>query len=286
MELLYQTIPLNCNIFLFGDDHEGTTLRSNRGWDKLIDAMLSPWGGIRAANNYGIHHGDHIEAIMVDDPRYDPRVCTTYQPLEQNQQAKKNFLPIKKQMVTILDGNHPWKLWKFGPLTKALCKELNVRYGSWTSKIIWKNRKGDIIFKTYHTHGRKTITSTADDPIRQEANWKLALKKQLKEKAGDCMLLAKGHTHKLLVSEPKHRLYLTDDGKKLRQGYADATPTDVYIHHDLRWYVNTGSFFRSIALGVESYSERFEYDPLELGFCVAEVRDGEIADVKKVLLED
>lgn len=284
MKLLEKVVPSNFNLFLFGDDHEGTILRAKQGFNKLCDMMQSPYEGVSARNNFGIHHGDHIEAIMLDDPRYDRETVETPIPTEQNRRARRNLEPIKKQLVTILDGNHPWKLWKFGPLTKNLCEELGVQFGTWTSKIAWKDRKGRLLFKSYHTHGRRQINSAADDPERIDSNMKLILKRHLKKKAGDCILMAKGHTHKLLITQPQKQLYMTDDGEAVKQQYTQNAHTDEWIHPDHRYFVNTGSFYRLFANGVSGYAEIAEYDPIELGFAIVRVRNRKIEKIDKVVV--
>lgn len=284
MKLIQKVAPSNFNIFLCGDDHEGTILRATKGWEKMCDMVESHYAGIPPRSNFVVHHGDHIEAIMLDDPRYDLETAKTAIPSEQNGHAVENLKPIKKHIITVLDGNHPRKLWKFGPLTKNLCEALGVEFGTATAKISWVDRKGKPLFKSYHTHGKKLINSIADDPERIESNMNLILKRHLKRKAGDAVLMAKGHSHKLLVAKPKQQLFMTDDGKNIHQDYTQNTHTDPFIHPDHRFYVNTGSFYRSFAVGVSSYAELAEYDPVELGFAVVRVRDRKIEDVDKVVV--
>jgi len=61
---------------------------------------------------------------------------------------------------------------------------------------------------------------------------------------------------------------------------------DSFIHPDLRWYVNTGSFYKLYADGknVSGYAERAGYDPNELGYVVVRVKDGIINDVERVVI--
>ena len=296
MKLIKKVVPANFNIFLCGDVHTGTIMHYRKGWDKLVDMVLSPYEGVQPRNNFVVDHGDIVEAIMLDDFRFRPEEGIT-SPMMQMLDAIAIRMPIKKQIVTILEGNHPLKLWKFGPITQMVCEGyksftgegtvpgLGTEYGTYTCKVSWVDRKGELLFKSFHTHGRKGIMSQADDPIRQLANWKLKLKKDLKEKAGDCMIMCKGHTHKLLISEPKKRLYLTDDGSDINQQYTEADHTAAYIHPDLRWYCNTGSFLKLYAeMGISGYAEIAEYDPIELGFVIAKVRDRKIVGVDKIVL--
>lgn len=284
MELITKKLPINHNLFLFGDDHEGTILRHNDGWNQLVDMMHSSIDGLPESANFGVHHGDFMEGIMIDDPRYDG-LTEQGLPLQQLYNSQRNIDPIKGKLICMLEGNHPIKLWKFGRLTEQLCKELGVQYGTWTAKITYRDTRGEIMYKHYCAHGRKTINSTADDPRRRKANMELILKRHLKFKAGDCVLQSKGHTHKLLCCEPEVDLYLSDDEKAVHQNYTSADHTAEYIHPDLRWYVNTGSFLKSIGIGLSGYAEIAEYDPVELGFYIVKVRDREIQEIKKEVVD-
>ena len=296
MKLLSKIIAPNSNIFLISDDHEGSQFRYSKGWDRMCDMVNSEWNGIKSKNNYVVDGGDFMEAIAIDDYRYGPETDAESIPDLQVEAGVENRKPIKDHIVTILDGNHPFKLWKFGMLTARLCRMLGVPYGTWTAKISWTDKRGSVKFKSFHRHGTKSITSTADDPKRRKTNMELILKRHLKEAAGDTILMCKSHTHKLLVSRPEPPLYLTDDGRNIHAGYAEAVQNAEYIHPDLRWYVNTGSFLRMYNvgshlsgkfgenLGVSGYAERAEYDPVELGFAIVEVRDWCITEVRKVKL--
>jgi len=181
-------------------------------------------------------------------------------------------------------GNHEWRLWRYGNIGKDIAKRLNVPYGGFTCKIIYRDKNDDIMFKQYCTHGRKGISSTADDPIRQVANKKLSLKRHLKKKAGDCLVMSKGHVHQIIVSEPEKEVYLTDDGFDINQSYTKAQRNQVYIPPDLRWYICTGSFYKSFEVGVESYPELGEYDPVQLGFAVVKVRNRDVEGVDPIYL--
>ena len=284
MKLLRKTIPSNFNLFLFGDDHEGSVLRSQKLWNKLCNMMLGEYEGLTEDKNFGVDHGDIVEAIMIDDPRYDPDTVKEPFPLLQLERAVKHRECIKEKIITILEGNHPLKLWKFGPLTKMVCEKLGIPYGTWTTKITFIDKNEKLLFKHFATHGRKSITSTADDPRRRRSNKELTLKRQLKFKAGDAALMSKGHTHQILICRPEQELFLIDDGKRIKQDYTSWGHTESYIHPDARWYVNSGSFLALYGENISGYAEIAEYDPIEIGFVVALVRDKKIQDIKKVIL--
>lgn len=278
MKLITVTLPSNHNMFHFGDLHDSSVLSSTSGWNKLVDLMHSEYDGCR--NNYGIDGGDMIEAIMVDDPRTDEEKLKEALPLAQIREAKRKREPIKDKLITILMGNHERKLWRFGNITQEVCEHLGVEYGTYTAKIIIQDNKDNLMYKTYETHGFKNITSTADDPLRRRVNMNLILKRHLKFKAGDCAIMIKHHSHKLLVCVPESELYMTDDNKKIKQAYTMPGQNEPYIHPDARWYGNAGSFLRLYGENISGYAEIMELDPVELGFLVTKVRDRKIVEVK------
>ncbi len=278
MRLLTKNLENDHNIFHFGDLHNGSVLSSQKGWDKFVEAINSEYEG--CSNNYGIEGGDDIEAIMVDDKRFDPEKLTQPLPLEQIDRAVELRQPIKDKLLCKLMGNHERKLWRFGDITEKICKDLGVDYGTYTAKITIKDKHDKLMYKIYETHGFKNITSSADDPKRRRVNMQLILKRHLKFKAGDCAVMIKHHTHKLLVCKPESELYLVDDGSKIKQAYTEWGQKEPYIHPDARWYGNAGSFLKLHGKGISGYAEIMEYDPVELGWLVLIVRDRKIVELR------
>ena len=283
MKLITKTLPSNHNIFMFGDKHDGSVLSSERGWDTLVKMMLSEYDG--CSNNYGADGGDMMEAIMVDDPRYSADKMTEPLPLEQVNRAIEAREPIKDILLYILMGNHERSLWKYGDVTREICEKLGVEYGTYTTKLTVNDSKGNLMYKLFDTHGRKGISSSADDPIRIEANMQLTLKRHLKNKAGDCAVMIKHHVHKLIVCPPRASLYLTDDGNKVKQRYTSYGQTEPYIHPDARWYGCAGSFLKLYGDGMSGYAEIAEYDPVELGWLILVVRNKKIVDLRPYYLK-
>lgn len=284
MKIITRKVPSNFNLFLFGDDHEGSQLRHKKGWDSLCHMLETSIDGLPVSTNLAIDHGDIIEGITIDDPRYfEEEVDTSVpKPYLQAMRAIENRKSISHHLVAILEGNHPLKTWRIGRWTQVVCNYLGVEYGPWTIKTHWKDNKNRLLFKSYHTHGQRHITSTADDPIRRYANMRLILKRHLKDMAGDCALMCKAHTHKLLVSKPESEMYLTDDADGIQKRYTHWGHTEPYIHPDYRFYVNTGSFLRLFVEGSMGYAERAEYPPIEIGYVIAKIRNRKIAEVNKI----
>jgi hypothetical protein len=279
--------PYDHNLFLFGDLHMGNKASYEKGIDLLIRMISGEYEGIGYLHNYGICMGDAGDYVTIDDYRYDPKVVEpegTY-PLTLTDAIVDKFKPVSEHMLALICGTHERKIHAFGDLAENLANRLNVSYGGWKCKVSFKDRDDKLMYKIFCTHGSKTINSCADDPKRVKSNMELTLKRHLKNKAGDCILMAKGHTHRLLVNKPEPVLWIGDNGEKLTSNYFSGN-NNGYIHPDNRWYINTGSFLRTDLIGVSTYSERFEYDPVELGFAIVLVRDGIISEVHRVVMID
>lgn len=296
MEIITKKLPPNHNIAFFTCVHFGTIHQHLYGVEEMVETIASDpmtWcaGG-----------GDWIESLMVDDKRFDIANVDERAnvPVKQYSFARVKFRPVADKMLVALEGNHDYYVTrKAGNLLyENFCKVLNIRYGSYSSKLIIKDNKGKTMYKVFFTHGRKGIGSTADDPVRRDANMKLQLKRHLQNKAGDTLVMVKGHAHKLIVCRPSRELYLIDDGKRVLQQYTYNTPADEYIDPSLRWYACCGSFLKLYRepvaiinedgekeyIPVSGYAERAEYDPVELGYVMLKVRDRQVVDMQKVIL--
>lgn len=288
MKLIERTLPRTHRLYLFGDTHEGSILKHRKGVKKMKKRILADPAA------YAFHMGDVAEGITIDDKRYcrdtiDPKTPT---PVHQYNAAAEELYEIRDRLLGILDhGNHDWTIAsRYGnSVENIVARELWGKdkakdyCGTYSCKLSIKDSKGNLMYKSFLTHGNGSINSTADDPVRREANMHLSLKRKLHKKAGDCVIMAHAHTHKLLVKPPIRELYLTDDGKHIKQQYTEIDQTEGYIPPDLRWYINTGSFYKLYHDGVSSYAERASYDPVELGYAVVHVKDGIIKDVEKVI---
>lgn len=282
-------IPPNCNLFLIGDIHSGTKSSYREGVDKVTDMINEPYDNVKS--NFVIDHGDMAETISESDKRFDPEFhYLTVR--EQEEECVEIRKPWGRKLICVLDGNHTWKMSETyghaGGFAKTVADRLGVAYGSFTTKIEYYTKKGELAFKSFHAHGAGSINSIADDAIRKWSNMKLSLKRKLKSKAGDCILMAMGHTHKIITVKPQRELYLVNDGEKIIQKYTKAPnmhPTG-FIHPDHRYYVNTGSLYKlySDDPNIASYAERAFYDPLELGFVIARVRDYSMAGVDRITI--
>lgn len=281
MELLTKEISLTHNIYLISDFHEGTILQDKKGLEETIIQIASE------KNSWAIIGGDLAEAIMIDDKRYHREAIDRRAevPLLQYQNCVELLRPIQKKIIAIMVGNHDWKLLsRMGNMVRDfVCKELDVPYGTYSCKTALTH-KGKSLYKIFYTHGSGLIHTTADDPTRRLSNMLLSLKRKLQHKAADCLVMAMGHCHKLLVLEPIPVLYLIDEGGEIKQFYTGSGQKDKYIHPDHRFYCATGSFLKLYEKGVSGYGELLGFDPHELGYCVVKAEDGIVKGVEKRIL--
>jgi len=272
--------------FLFGDNQEGNIACARDKFQECIDYILSD------KKRYGCHMGDAFDAFWVNDPRYDP-ITTTKTPIEQKNTVFEQLKKLAKtgRLLNILKGNHEKALEsKAGDLSSDLCKclqkESRCRYpiaGTYTSKLEFIDTKNRSMCKVYLTHGRKSISSISPDPHRRRAYMQFRLKRLLEDMAGDCILMARGHSHIVLVTPPMPTLYITSSQGKLKQAYTKPGSGTTYIHPDHRWYGCTGSFLKSqMPDGIETYSEVAEYAPVELGYLVATFANRTCVDLREV----
>jgi len=284
MELIDKELPADHKIFLFSDLHEGSTTKYRDGVQTMISNILAE------KHNYAFCGGDICEGIMVDDKRYDPNVVDpdSSSILIQYQNAVKEMMPIKSRLLGALQGNHDMKLSHRGVgdfVRDFFCKELDIPYGTYSCKLRFLDKGGKIKNKFHYTHGSRSLTSNAKDPIQKYANMQATLKMRLSPLAGDCILQAQGHTHQLITVEPTTALYLADDGNKIQQHYVSNPENTKFIHPDHRWYANTGSFLKLYGkMGVSSYAERGGYAPTELGYIVVHIQNYKVINVEKVVV--
>jgi len=280
MQLITKEVPNNFNLFCFGDMHIGSILYHKAGFAKLRSMMHRSYCNCK--DNFGVCHGDHIEAIMVDDKRYQRGMSRLESIIEQTEEAVKEMDGIKKQLVCTLEGNHETALDRYGSIGADIAKKLGIKFGTYTARITYKFSDGTF-FKHYATHGAKSVSSNAKTAKQKRENMENRLRLLMTEKSHTCAIATMGHTHKLMVCRPEPQLYIDDDGIELSQHYTKPVQSG-YADQEQRWFVNTGSFMKLYALGHSGYAERFGYDPIELGFVIVKVRDKQIIDIDKIVI--
>ena len=294
MRLFTFKVPDDFNLCLQGDAHKYTKAHSADGYKLLFDSVNSEFEGVPASKNYVVDFGDFADLIPHSHRYFDPKVQSS-SPLEQIERIVEDYEPIAHALLFMLDSTHSDFLKEIGNVTEFVCHRLEEKYkpyrrgglfATFTAKADFRSIDNTRIFKLYGTHGSKGIWSRAGHQIRRKANKTMALVEYLQEQATDCAVMARAHTHQLIVQEPLPKLCMWDDGENLYSFYPD--PTEYHglknIPEEMRWYISTGGFLRTQILGASTYGEKREYNPMDLGFAVCMVRDRKIAGVKKVVL--
>jgi hypothetical protein len=280
-------MPDDFELVLFGDNQEGNIATAHDKFKACCDYICAD------EKRYGVHMGDACDAFWVDDKRYDP-TTTKATPAEQKKQFITQMTEVAKtgRLLSVLKGNHERALEvKYGDFAGEICEELRKVSGgiypitgTYTHKMEFYTGEKDLMFKAYLTHGRKSITSISPDPHRKRANMQYRLKLLLENMAGDCILMARGHSHIVLVTPPLPAVYLTSEKGKIKQHYTHAGTgkAGAYIPPDHRWYGCTGSFLLTQIVDHETYSELAEYAPTEIGYLKAIVKGREVVDLQEV----
>ncbi len=290
MKIINLRLPEDHNFYLLSDLHEGTIHQDSGAIDDVVKLISQDKQG------YVAILGDCVEATQIDHPHYLPSVQREITlPLEQYKRVvnKLQLLTEGNKLVTIMDGNHDLRLMRAGIMVRdVLCAGLQGAteynmfhfplYGTYTCIVDTGH------YKIFMTHGRKTLSTTARDPDIRRANLRKQLRDRLAHKMGDCLVMARAHTHRLLVASPVPELFLYTDqkrkrGKSVRQAYQVTKPYEqgAYIDPDQRWYVSTGGFLRNYVENVSGYGEHGDYDPLEIGYAVVICRNGVVTNVEE-----
>jgi predicted phosphodiesterase len=281
MQRVQRELPKTCEIIAGGDTHIGSIMTHTHGIEVAVDYVAS------GKNRFFIHLGDWIEAIMVNDKRYNQppegkKEKENSIPLRQARAAVQMFKPISKKIIVGLWGNHERLLTNYGNLVEdIICKELNIPYGTEVCRIIFTN-KDKPFFNIFAMHGRKLFNSAAKDFEQRQANMKASMKLYLQEQEGDCSIMLCGHGHKILIVNPSARLILEDDINGQQQRYLKGITHAGYIQPDQRYYAMCGSARKSREDGFDDYAQT--YPAADLGFVRIVVEDGQIIGLYPFLI--
>lgn len=286
MRLLDAQLPPDINIYSFGDTHEEYIGCYEDGINQFVETVHDdPMGHV-------IFGGDAFETQYPTHKYYDPRTLrknAEQNPITVGEQIRLSaikYLPIKDRILAWHIGNHELRVIGVINLGQALLSELDIPhvYAGYSSKVAIKDSKGKKWFKIYTNHGTNMAQSRAGSERQKQTNQAVSLINRLAPLTGDCLVMQMFHTHRLIVVNPLRRLYLVDDGKKIKQKYITTKPSDDYIDPENRFYINGGSFFRSQVVGGDTYAERAMYPPTEMGYAKIIVRDYQVVDVEKVTI--
>ncbi len=286
MEIIRFDMPtLSCRVALAGDFHKGAANCHHDLVDELIQDMKN---GL-----FLINTGDNLEAITPNDKRYAHASVDIQRGL-MTPQAQANhlvdiFKPVRKQIISWGEGNHEAKLWNIASFGQEIAADLGCAYGGYNYivQFYYKNRR---MFNFFISHGHGRLPKGAKDPIQRKANRKAHLKRKLEATGfADCIVMAMGHTHQLLIVEPtidEATNLATTQTKIKREKRHITNQRAKYIPPERRWYVNTGSFLKLYmppGSKAFSYAEIMMLDPADLGWAVVDVQKGRVEKVEERL---
>ena len=286
MEIVRFDMPtLDMQIGLAGDIHKGAANCHHALVDDLISDMKN---GL-----FLVNMGDNQEAITPDDKRYAHASVDIRNklmtPQAQSDHLVELFHPVRKQIISWGEGNHEAKLWNIASFGQYISRELDCPYGGYNYIVQFyhENRR---MFNFFISHGHGRLPKGAKDPLQREANRAAHLKRKLEATGfSDCIVMAMGHTHQLMVVEPTidRATNLSTTSTKVKKQERHVTNQRAkYIPPERRWYVNTGSFLKLYADPgslVFSYAEMMMLEPADLGWAVVDIQGGRVMGVEKRL---
>lgn len=276
------------DLYLAGDMHEGARALASEELGAFIEDIVS--------NQRGrfIGMGDYVEAILVDDRRFDLDTVDVElsRPLRQYKSIKGKLLPIKEKTLLLIQGNHDYHIArKYGNFLEEWCGEWNIPYGTFTSVLQVCDKQDRQLYKIFLWHGRGSMKSRIDDAGERRHVLERALKRKLYLKMSDCLIMTMAHTHRLIVKPPETSLALfshppSTSGQRLKSWYEGTESSrHGYINPSGRWYVNTGGFLRMYVEGISTYNEIFDSDPLEIGYIKIFCREGKVIAITPMIKE-
>lgn len=281
-------IPEDCNLFLAGDMQWGNACTHESGIDRLFHALEAEFCG--CSHNRLILMGDLVETIDISDRRFAFDSSRLHLLRDQRDHAVQRLSAVRHKLLLLLRGNHEYRIHStYGNISAEIADALGCLYGGYACVPSFIGPHDRLLFRFFLHHGFGRLTSHAKDWLQAQANIKASLKNKLQHLFAGAVLMAMGHTHQLLIVPPDPSLQIiSDEHDEAHAIYRDDSRyhfTDQaawMIPEQFRWYVNTGSFLKLYEEGVESYGERLGLRPVELGYAVALVRGGRIADVVRV----
>ena len=208
MRIIRLYYPKDHELVLAGDVHLGNILCDEDGFLGCLDYVgkknnrrLILMGDLQDSRPSDHKYFDLSE--VMEDGMSIPEI--------QFQHVDDLLSPLAEKVDVALLGNHEWDLRRTGNWTNRLVESLkkhssrdNIYYGSMSCvvEIYDEEEKDLLLYKAYLHHGFGTIRSQAKDFEQQQGNKKARLKLMLRELAGDCVLMAMGHTHQDLIVPP------------------------------------------------------------------------------------
>ena len=269
------------NIYDLSDMHVGSLAFHEKAFIKIRDKIKRDKSALVKFN------GDATEGKTIDSPHFNPEGLKPGKLNIHNQcdYFVELWKPIANKTILFGEGNHDMYLSKDFDVTGYMAKELGISEVRGGYQTLLDINEGELVLHNWH--GRPTMPRGAKDPIQREANQKAWLKRVF-EGLASAHAHYMGHTHKCLITPPTEKYALLRSGENVKGRFFTEQEYKIdgeqWIPPDARWYVNTGTFRRTGMFGYTDYSEIAGYAPVPIACTKTEVRNGKIADIKKIIL--
>lgn len=269
-------VPRNGTVALLSDFHEGLITQSDAIGDAIERCM--------SKNSKIILGGDLVEGRTPDHPYYDKTVDEgKYATIQaQAEGIAKKLLPARKNILAVMAGNHERGVRNVMNVSREIVKDLGIEVPH--GMLTLKAKIGEDSLFYFHPE-KWSCNSQAGDAEQRYHNDVRKIRRKLYPLAGDCIVMAVAHIHKLRLGEPIPELALIGEEDD-KQTY---TNPDMYrasgnFPETQRWYCATGSFLRTRVKGVTSYSEAGGYPPTEIGYIEIQMKNGRVAELREIKL--
>jgi len=266
----------NGTIALISDTHEGIISQSEETLQEALERCERKKSTI-------VLGGDLIEARRPSHPYYEKSMDEGKHKTidDQIRGIAAKFRPFKKYIAAVMLGNHDRSHRETFDVSKKFTEYLGINRPC--GMITLKAKIGDD--RLFYFHPDKfTTNSKAGDAEQRYSNDVRKIRRFLYPLAGDCIVMAVAHIHKLRVGRPVQELALVGDDKD-HQVY---TTPDMYRDHVIpetqRYYCSTGGFMRTRMKDVISYSEGAGFSPTEMGYIEIQMHKGKVAEVREIKL--
>jgi len=281
-----KTLPNDFRLYWMADLHIGMAGVK----EKLIKDLFAR---IKRDDNARIAlGGDLIEAAPVGHPYFDIDVHGGDYAVTSKQVDRVCELldGLQDKILFNLVGNHELRIKNIMDVGAAINQRLGIDVPCGNVDIVCtlteKKHDDYPAIKFYAHHGAGSVNSQAGDLDQIYRNDARRVKRKLRFKRADCILMGMAHIHKIRICKPvKQMMIIGDKDKSVKQEYPEAIFTsDGAIEENSRWYFSTGAFFGSQVEGIDTYASKYMYDPLQLGCVKIYVEDAKVKNVEPVIM--
>ena len=248
-------------------------------------------------NTFWTCHGDVIDYMSPQDKRFKFRMGisqgtdTRTLPLadrasDQLDQFLSFFSPIGDKCVEVGLGNHEDRIINIMNPAKIISEKWNCQWGTPMTVLTLPQFKA-FLWHPFHF----VINMQAGDPQQRYTNECMRIRRGMRYKPGsaDCEVSIMNHIHKIRISPPicRSQLLLSAEGGKFKSFHPEMTKVKdpktgkQYYPEEYRWFASTGAMYGYYVDNDYTYAETRNYDPTDLGWIEAEVKNDKFVTLRE-----